>query len=399
MKNGEVEFINCKNVLKSVEELDSPSRATIAKYLGLSRTTSSQNINRLIEFKLVKECENTLVGRGRPGRPLVLDESKWCALGACFENNSLFFTVVDLYGNIIDKNQVEISPMTFDKFYKELVENIRFFLDKYSENILPAIGVGSPGVIDPKDGSIVKAVDLGWFNIPLKKMLEEEFNLPIFINNRYRTMGLAEARQGLGKEYDNFIYLGVGNGFGTAIFLEGKLVLTTNIHTGGIGHIVVEPNGPFCRCGKRGCLFTVGSLSVLEEKTKLALEKSHEKSLLDKIDTVNMEEIMNAANKGDELAMDCVKKVADPLCVVIGDLINIINPQRIIIGGPMGTYGKFYCEYVNNKISDYYNTTEISIVQTQIDFFGGAVGAAYQVLDNKLELVLDKLKANDCKIT
>ncbi len=94
----------------------------------------------------------------------------------------------------------------------------------------------------------------------------------------------------------NFIYLGVGNGFGTAIFLEGKLVLTTNIHTGGIGHIVVDPDGPYCRCGKKGCLFTVASLSVFEENTIKLIEEKHKKSILDNCKKVDMKTIMDAAN-------------------------------------------------------------------------------------------------------
>ncbi len=390
MKNEEVELINCKDVLRCVENLEQPSRADIAKHLGLSRTTSSYNINKLMELALVKECESSLSKRGRPGKPIVLNDEKWYALGVCFANSSLYFTVVDLNGMIIDKKSVKIEPLTFDKFYKVLTKNLKYFLDKYPDNILPAIGVGSPGVIDPKTGTIVKAVDLGWYNIPLKQLLKEEFNLPIFINNRYRTMGLAEAKQGLGKGYDNLIFIGIGSGFGTAFFLDGKLVLSTNIHTGGIGHIVVDPHGPYCRCGKQGCLYTLGSLAVLEETAKTLLNLPHEKSFLDDKNDISMVNIMNAANKGDSLARECVIKVADPLCVVIEDLINIINPERIIIGGPMGIYGEFYCNYVSNKIADYYNTTDISIVQTQIDYFGGAVGAAYQVLENKLELVLNK---------
>ncbi len=392
MKNEEVELINFKNVLKSVEVLESPSRADIAKYLGISRTTSSQNINKLIDLQLVKESENNLIGRGRPGISLIVDKDRWLALGVCFEDNMLFFSVVNLAGEIKEKKRVDLNSINFNTFFQELCSNLRYFLNKYEKDLLPAIGIGSPGVIEPKSGSIIKAVDLGWYNIPLKKMLEDEFKLPVYINNRYRTMGLAEARQGLGKNYDNFIYLGVGNGFGTAIFLEGKLVLTTNIHTGGIGHIVVDPDGPYCRCGKKGCLFTVASLSVFEENTIKLLEEKHKKSILDNCKKVDMKTIMDAANKGDELARKSVIKVANPLCTVIGDLINIINPQRIIIGGPMGIYGDFYCDYISKKIANYYNTTEISIVQTQTDFFGGAVGAAYQVLDNKLELVLNKIE-------
>ncbi|MBU1021003.1 MAG: ROK family protein [Firmicutes bacterium] len=384
------ELVNCRNVLNCVErDLQNPSRAEIAKHLGLSRTTASQNINKLISMGIVSELEKASSrGRGRPGLPLQLDESHWYALGGFFDDADWYFSVVTLKGTIIDKRHIPLKDLTVDSFIEALFEGVHYFLHKYSEKLLLALGLGCPGVIDREAGTIVKAVDLGWTDIPLKRIIQEKFGLPVYILNRYRTSGLASFLYGKGSGFQDVIFLGVGTGFGTAIFLGGKPMLSTNIHTGGIGHIIVDPNGPYCVCGRKGCLFPVGSSSALIKQVKAALQEQKTVSTLQD-QVLSVETIMTAANKGDELARKCVRAVADPLCIAIGHLINIINPQRIILGGPMGYYGQYYCTYLEQQVVDTYHTPELSIVQTSMDNFGNAIGAASLVLENKLLLIPD----------
>lgn len=384
------ELVNCRNVLNCVErDLQTPSRADIAKHLGLSRTTASQNINKLISMGIVSELEKTKAGgRGRPGLPLELNENHWYALGGFFDDADWYFSVVTLKGNIIEKKHIPLKDLTIDSFMEALFEGVQYFLDKYKKKLLPALGLGCPGVIDRETGTIVKAVDLGWRDIPLKKIIQEKFTIPVYVQNRYRTSGLASFLYGRGSGLQNVIFLGVGTGFGTSIFLGGKPMLSTNIHTGGIGHIIVDPNGPYCVCGRKGCLFPVGSSSALIQNVKDALEEEGASSTLQG-QRLQVETIMEAANKGDELARKCVRSVANPLCKAIGHLINIINPQRIVLGGPMGFYGEYYCTYIEQQIIDIYHTPELSIVQTKLDNFGNAIGAASLVLEKKLLLIPD----------
>lgn len=388
MQEETSELINCKSVLNCVErDLQNPSRADIAKHLGMSRTTASQSINKLIEMGIVCELEKASNGgRGRPGLPLELDEKHWYALGGFFDDADWYFSVVTLKGTIIDKKHIPLKDLTVDSFIEALFEGVHFFLQKYQNKLLSALGLGCPGVIDRKSGTIVKAVDLGWTDIPLKKIIQEKFDLPVYILNRYRTSGLASFLYGKGAGFQDVIFLGVGTGFGTSIFLRGKPMLSTNIHTGGIGHITVDPNGPYCVCGRKGCLFPVGSSTALINQATAALQQEGITSSLHN-KPLNVETIMTAANEGDKLAEKCVRSVADPLCIAIGNLINIINPQRIILGGPMGYYGRYYCSYIEQKVIETYHTPELSIVQTSMDNFGNAIGAASIVLENKLSLL------------
>ncbi len=390
MREETPELVNCRNVLSCVErDLQNPSRADIAKHLGLSRTTASQNINKLISMGIVSELEKAFTGgRGRPGLPLELDEKHWYALGGFFDDADWYFSVVTLKGTIIEKMHIPLKDLSVDSFMEALFEGVRYFLQKYKKKLLPAIGLGCPGVIDRETGTIVKAVDLGWRDIPLKRIIQETFGLPAYILNRYRTSGLASFLYGRGAGFEDVIFLGVGTGFGTSIFLGGKPMLSTNIHTGGIGHIIVDPSGPYCVCGRKGCLFPVGSSTALIRKVKQALEKQERPSTLQG-QKLCVQPIMEAANAGDELARACVRSVADPLCTAIGHLINIINPQRIILGGPMGYYGAYYTSYIEQQIIDTYHTPELSIVQTNMDNFGNAIGAASLVLENKLLLIPD----------
>jgi len=360
-----------------MKDMENPSRADIAKYLNLTRTTVSQNINKLISLGIVSENSGMAQGRGRPGNPLMLTSGHHLALGASFEDQDWFFSVINLNGTIVEQRHCTIPDFSITTFLDTLIENCVDFRKKYGEHLLPAIGIGSPGVIDHTTGTIVKAVDLGWHDIPLRQIIQQRLNIPSYILNRYRTSGLAEIRYGLGKGIKDVIYIGVGKGLGTAIFLDGKMMLTTNLHTGGISHIIVNPHGKLCQCGRRGCLYTVGSSQVLLD---LAAKEYGKNRLLG--------EIMEDANKGDAKTCALVRTVADPLCMVIGHLINIINPQRIIIGGPMGMLGTYYCQYISEQVLETYLTPEISILQTSLDIFGGSRGAATLVADHLFELMV-----------
>lgn len=393
MRFHDLKLTNLQEALLAVQELKNPSRADIGKYLNLSRTTASENINTLISLELVSELGVAINGRGRPGKQLDLNTSRWYALGVVFESRDLYFSVIDIKGKIIEKKHLQITPLTFESFIETLIEGITYFLGAYKDHLLPCIGIGSPGVIDKDQKTIVKAVDLGWFDKPIKEIVKSRLGLDCLIQNRYRTFGLAESKYGQGKDYSDFVYLGVGSGFGTAIFMDKKLVSSTNIHTGGIGHIVVEDNGPLCKCGKHGCLFTVGSQDALIRNTLSELEDHKDSALYichEKQKTLTLIDIMQAANNNDAYAMENVRKVADPLCKVIAFLINILNPQRIILGGPMGMNGNYYCTYIASTIEKNLQTSEISIVQSHLDYFGGAVGAASMVLDNILEFLIEK---------
>lgn len=393
MPVNDLELETFKAIVQCIEEgTEKPSRAAIAKELGLSRTTASTYVNKLISSDILEELDSESQGRGRPGKPLTLTTSKRYAIGAFFDEHDWYLSVVTLQGMPIENLHYPIERMTIDTFIQVLIGGIKEIQRKYGELLLPAIGIGSPGVIERKTGTIIKAVDLGWRDIPLGRIVQNQTGFSCYILNRYRATGLGEALYGQGQGVKDFIFIGIGTGMGSAIFIDGKLMFTTNIHTGGIGHIIVDPHGPYCSCGRKGCALPLASTDALIThvlkrlasdatlaQTPLALRYATEK-------TLTLAEIMQAAQNGDVFAQEAVQTVADPMCQIIGHLITIINPKKIVLGGPMATTGTYYVEYIDKKVINDYLTPEIPIVQGSMDVYTGARGAASLVTKRVVEL-------------
>jgi len=393
MPVNDLELKTFKAIVECIEEgSEKPSRAAIAKELGLSRTTASNYVNKLISAEILEELDSESQGRGRPGKPLTLSTSKRYAIGAFFDEHDWYLSIVNLQGQPVENLHYPIERMTIDSFIQVLIGGIKHIQKKYGAQLLPAVGIGSPGVIDRKTGTIIKAVDLGWRDIPLGRIVQNQTGFSCYILNRYRATGLGEAHHGQGQGVRDFIFIGVGTGMGSAIFIDGKLMFTTNIHTGGIGHIIVDPHGPYCSCGRKGCALPLAStdalitnvLNSLADKTlptqtTLALQYATEK-------TLTLAQIMQAAQDGDVFAQQAVQTVADPMCQIIGHLITIINPKKIVLGGPMATTGTYYVDYIEKKVVNDYLTPEIPIVQGSMDVYTGARGAASLVTKRVVEL-------------
>ena len=380
------------------ESIDKPSRAALAKELGLSRTTASNYVNRLISKGIIKELDSESQGRGRPGRPLIPSEKEHYSIGAFFDEHDWYLVITNLQGDIIERFHYPLDRMTIDSFLQILIAAIKHAQKKYKSRLLPAIGIGSPGVIDRNTGTIVKAVDLGWRDIPLARVVKEQTGFDCYVLNRYRTTGLGEALYGKGRGEKDFIFIGIGTGMGSAVILDGKLMFSTNIHTGGIGHIIVDPNGPFCSCGRKGCALPVASedalvANTIEEITnhKSTAPESPLHEIFMHNNTVTLQDIMTTADTGDQFARSMVEKAADPVCVIIGHLITIINPNRIVLGGPMATAGSYYVEYVSRKVTKTNLTPDIAIVQGSTDVYTGARGAASLVTNQVVNLVFGDL--------
>ena len=391
MQIDELEFINCQNVLNAIErDLFEPSRAQIAKHVGLSRTASSLIANKLINAELIKELDKKTKGIGRPGTPLVIDDTSWHAIGATFYSGAWVFVIVNLLGNIFKTHHVSVFSTEQDVLTEKLIEGLEYMRSICPKKMLPGFGIGAPGLVDHVSGSVLRADDLGWKEIlPLKTIVEQRTGLPVFIINRYRANGLAEIRYGNHKKFPNIIYIGIGTGIAGSIYLDNKLLNTTNYR---IGHIVIDPHGPLCGCGQKGCLQAMASEGALLmfarsqlEKNPAFLSKTHGKTLTGKL-------IAKLALDGDPDARLCLEHISAPLAIGVSTLANVIAPNEIIIGGPIGDASTYLVDCVRKRVKEYlldWQNEEIIISQGTQGKYGSAIGAATFMLEHKLELVMD----------
>jgi glucokinase len=206
-----------------------------------------------------------------------------------------------------------------------------------------AIGVCAPGWVESEKGILLSATNLPcWKNFPLARKLEKHYGLRTRITNDASAAALAEAKWGAGAKYESIFYVSLGTGIGTAIAREGEIY--HGRPGGGCegGHTSINFNGPLCGCGKRGCVEMYASGSAISRRARSLLRQSrnHRSQILKmaggNISNVTAETVDKAARNGDQLATEILQAAADHLAIWLGNMIDLLEPEVIIVGGGIG---------------------------------------------------------------
>ena len=399
MRYEDMEYENFKNILEAMDKLEDPSRAKIAKHLSLSRTTLSNMTSIMIEKHILVEGETkrNSASRGRPGAMLRYCDDTWFALGAAYYASKWNFVICDLSGKLVKEYSIKLKKVTPESLISKLIDGIDYMLSNAPGKILPGIGVGAPGVVDSDNGAILWAYDLKWFHtIDIKRAVMARFGFDAYCFNRYTLAGLAEYRYANPDGERNMVYLGLGSGIRSAIFVDGKLLKGASYSAGRIGHITIDPNGPLCECGKHGCLLAYSNeKALLDSAKKYAALPEYKDSILNQLESFTPEDIISNADSGDACCIKAMDKIIDPIISAISLIVEIINPKKIVLGGPIG----YSSMYLAQRVSEAANTiaTEtpyrvMNIVPGKLKDNGSALGAAALVLDKKCDLLYSQFK-------
>jgi glucokinase len=206
-----------------------------------------------------------------------------------------------------------------------------------------AIGVCAPGWVESEKGVLLSATNLPcWRNFPLARMIEKHYGLPTRLTNDAGAAALAEAKWGAGAGHESVFYVSLGTGIGTAIVRDGKIY---HGRAGGGcegGHMTVNFSGPLCGCGKRGCIEMYASGTAISRRARSLLgstQNKHSRILKmagGKISDVTAETVNKAARSGDKLARQVLEEASDHLAVWLGNIIDLLEPEAIIVGGGIG---------------------------------------------------------------
>lgn len=213
------------------------------------------------------------------------------------------------------------------------------------------IGVGAPGPLDPRKGIVFEAPNLpGWENIPLQQRLASHFGCPVGIGNDANLAALGEWCHGAGQGADNVIYLTISTGIGGGIITDGHLLLGAHGLGAELGHIVVQPGGPLCGCGRRGHLEAVASGTAIARRAAERLAEGDESTLQSLGGQVTAVDVGQAAQDGDALALEVIQEAAGFIGVALADFAHTFNPEVFVLGGGVSQLGDLLFDPIRRSL-------------------------------------------------
>ncbi|MCM4155745.1 ROK family protein [Gramella sp. AN32] len=332
----------------------------ICKDFNISAPTCTGLMNELIDENLVekKGRAKSEVGRQpdlfglKTGSLYVLSIAvgKFNTKMAIFDNDNRNLTGIKTIPIPISKDLSAIDSIY--KFAEELIED-----SKIDRKKLMGIGINMPGLVDSEEGRNHTYFKTDPKSPPLQELLREKFGSPVFIQNDVKSAALAEYRFGLAQGKKDVLVISLDWGIGLGILMNGKLLTGTKGFAGEMGHIPLINEGALCYCGKQGCLETVGSGIALAKMAKEGLQSGQD-SLLNQLSDQELDKIVpqlviDAANKGDQYAINILYKTGLNLGKGIGILIQLLNPELIILGGKIAKAKEYITTPITQSINEY----------------------------------------------
>jgi predicted NBD/HSP70 family sugar kinase len=349
-RTGSLETLRHLNRLRVIHALRDEgliSRAGIARRTGLSRSTVSSLVSELQADGLVVERPEPAAAHGdQGGRPPILlsfDASAGVAVGIDFDHHHVRVAVSDLSSRVLAEREQRLDT---DHLAHEGLDAAAELVNQVlgEAGIEPArvIGAGMclPGPIHRATGVVGSTAILpAWAGVAAADEMHRRLDLPILVDNDANLAALAEAAFGAGRDAKDLIYLMISSGIGAGLVLDGRLYRGAEGLAGELGHVLVDADGPVCRCGNRGCLETVAGTDALAD----LLRRSHG-------DGLDGHAIVALARDGD---LGCRRVIADAgraIGKVAATLVNVLNPELLIVGGDLSEAGELLLDGVRESL-------------------------------------------------
>lgn len=321
---------NLSTLLERLHLSGSASRSELSAATGLNRSTISDLVQQLVALGLVVEDGvATSTGPGRPSPIVHVRPGGAVAVAVELNVDSLAVATIGLGGQVFDQVRTELprGESAPDDTVQKVASLAGPLIDSLPEHhTLAGVGVATAGVTRRSDGVVHFSPNLGWKDIPVGAMLAEAMGEPagrVMVANEADVGALGEQRRGAGFGIDNLVFISGEVGIGAGLIIGGRPMLGAAGYAGEAGHMLVNPDGQLCQCGARGCWETEAGETAL-----LRAAQSPEASGLAAVDTV-----VGRLSGGDQVARDAVAQVGHWLGVGIGNLVNLLNPDLVVLGG------------------------------------------------------------------
>ncbi|WP_378956782.1 ROK family protein [Pelosinus sp. sgz500959] len=355
-----VKQINKMLVLNTIYKEKPISRAEIAKRTGLNKSTVSALVDELLSEGLTLEIGTGESQGGRKPINLSINKEIGSVIGIDLGVNYILSILTNFAGQIIWEKRITIKNIIDSPQQKihDLFELIKETIEHAPETRrgIIGMGIGVPGMVNYDHGHVLSAPNLLWENIKLKDLVEEEFQIPTLIDNEANAGAIGEKWFGLGKKASELVYVSAGTGIGAGIVINNELYRGSRGLAGEIGHMTVDVHGIRCTCGNVGCWEEYASEKALIRYFKDHATQYPDSILLSKssseyIDNLNIFQIIDAATKGDQLAIEGFKNIGYYLGVGVSNLINAFNPECVVIGNALPLVGDVLMDELRNEVA------------------------------------------------
>lgn len=383
MRHGSFQWMKSMNksiILNKIRKDGPISRAQIARETNLTPPTVSSNVKELLEQKIVEERD---VGESQGGRKptmLVINDQAFCIIGVDAGPENIKCIVSDLAGKILKRSEIKLElPVDNTQFIDALKKGISMCLDGIpkSENEVIGIGIAMHGVVDVEKGMSLYAPNLGLSDIPIKEELEKAFGLEVKVENDARAMALGEFWFGNHGDVKSMLAVNIGRGVGAGLIIDGKLYHGSSDIAGEIGHMTIDLHGEICECGNRGCLQTFVTGPAIARKVKA------------QANPLTAETIYELAVGGNEDYANILAESGRAMGIGLTNLIHIINPEKIVLGGGVSKAEKFLLPAIRETIEKSALTASASRTRVEVTKLGDdatLIGAITLLLVDVFEL-------------
>jgi predicted NBD/HSP70 family sugar kinase len=370
---GALRELNRLRVVDALRRQGVASRAELSRLTGLSRTTVASVVTELQANGLIVEGPDAErapagAGKGRPPAQLRLNPSAGAAVGVDFGHRHLRLALADLSSTVLGERELELDV---DHDATAALDAAATLLDELLEESgidrhqLVGAGMGVPGPIDRRTGTIGSSILPGWDGVRPAHELSARIGAHVEVDNDANLGGLGEVLFGAARGLEDVVYLKVSAGIGAGLVLRGRLYRGASGRAGELGHVRARPYGAVCRCGNRGCLETVASLPAVVE----ALRVLHGPEL-----TVRgaLDLVAAGAPEATRIVRDAGREVGR----AVADLCDLINPQAIVVGGDLAAAGESLLEAIRGVI----DRRMLPAAAPPVEVLPGALGERAEVL-------------------
>lgn len=372
--------------------VDGVSRIELAEATGLSAQTVTNITRRLLDDGLIAEVGRAINGPGKPRVILQLVADSRFSIGVHLDPAVITLVLLDLAGAVVRRRVVRTPAKDPRRIVDVMAQGIEAVIADagIDRAAVAGVGVAAPGPLDASRGTVIDPPKLhGWHRVPLRSALADATGFAVALEKDTTAAAVGELWKGAGSSDDAFVFIYLGTGIGAAMVSAGEAARGRSRNFGEVGHIVVDPDGPLCGCGLRGCVDVVCTPQAIVEQAERAgvFPDDREGNDVDAVE-VRFTQLCARAAAGDPASMQVLHRSAEHLSVLVSVLTNALDVDRVVLGGPFWSrLSAAYLEEIPAALHRRSATRAIRTLPVEGTVVGddvGAVGAACVVLDSVL---------------